>query len=684
MTGVTPVVSLSPTSINFGNQPVNTGSTVQSLTLTNTGTSNLTFAISKVGTNPGDFSVSFGSGTGCTSPLVPNASCVISVSFVPTTTGARSAIVRITDNASGSPHDVPISGTGIPAAPAVCLSSPSFTFGNQTVGTTSVAQTETVTNCGTANLVISSASVTGDFNRATACATVAPQATCTISLTFAPTATGTRNGNLTILSNAASSPDVVALSGTGVTTGATVLPTTLSFGSVTVGIQSAGQTVTVTNTGSLSLVVNTPTMSGTNPGDYSFGGVCGTVAPNSNCQYSVAFTPGGAGSRTATFNQTFGGGVATQTVALSGTGIAAVPVVQLVPTSINFGNVQQHTQSATQTITLTNTGNAVLNIASIAATGANAADMTVVSHCGATLAAGTPCTVDTSCTPSTTAAESANVTFTTDAASSPNNLALTCTGTAAPAPHIKTPLPTLTFPATQVGSTSGAQVATITNDGNANLVATFVTIAGSNPGDFLQSNNCTTVIPAASCAITVNFKPTAAGSRSASISIASNAASSPDSVTVSGTGVAGAPNMVIALTNINFGNQTVGVLSSPVVFTLSNTGTATATGVVVTITSGGNDYTVTDNCGGSIGAGGSCSAQVRFQPQQLCGQFAPANPSQCISNTHLGTVRVLSNTSQSPQTVSLQGTAIQVPPAGPVKVSMGGHMRVGGSIRINR
>jgi M6 family metalloprotease-like protein len=215
-----PSVSLSTTSVSFGNQPVGTTSAASAVTVANNGTGSLTFTGIAV---TGDFAVA-ASGTTCSTsaPVTASSNCVISVTFTPTATGSRSGSLTLTDNASGSPQVVGLSGTG--TAPSVNLSTTSVSFGNQPVGTTSAASAVTLTNSGTASLTFTGIAVTGDFAIAasgTTCGTSAPvaaSANCVINVTFTPTATGPLTGTLTITDNSngvAGSTQSVALSGTG-------------------------------------------------------------------------------------------------------------------------------------------------------------------------------------------------------------------------------------------------------------------------------------------------------------------------------------------------------------------------------------------------------------------------------------------------------------------------------------
>jgi hypothetical protein len=313
-----PAVTLTPTSLNFGDVATGVTSAVKSVTLKNSGKATLTItAITITGTNSGDFPET----STCTGTLAAGTTCLIKVQFKPSATGARSAAVSITDNAAGSPQQVPLSGTGTTAK----LSPTPLAFGTLAVGLTSAVKKVTLTNIGTTTLTISSIAVTGaeaaDFpETATTCASsLAAAASCTVSLTFKPSTTGARSANLTVTDNAAGSPQQVPLSGIGTT--AELTPTSLSFGSITVGTTSAAKTVTLKNVGTTAITITSITIAGTAAGDFALTNGCGSsLAASASCTLSVTFKPTTTGTRSATLKVADNAAGSPQTVSLSGTG----------------------------------------------------------------------------------------------------------------------------------------------------------------------------------------------------------------------------------------------------------------------------------------------------------------------------------------------------------------------------
>jgi hypothetical protein len=143
---------------------------------------------------------------------------------------------------------------------------------------------------------------------------------CKVSLTFTPTAIGTRKGTLSFNDDAPGNPQTVALTGTG--TQIALSPAPVKFGTVVVGQTSPSQNVTVTNVGATAVTFTSFSFGGAAPSDYLItNNTCGTsLAGGANCAVSVAFKPTASGARKATLKVADNGGGSPQTTALTGTG----------------------------------------------------------------------------------------------------------------------------------------------------------------------------------------------------------------------------------------------------------------------------------------------------------------------------------------------------------------------------
>jgi len=215
-------------------------------------------------------------------------------------------------------------------APEVALSSVSLDFGDRTVRTSSAPQAVTVTNTGNANLIFAAGAVTlsganaADFAlSADTCsgATIAPNATCSVSVTFTPSLFVMEAAGLTFTDNAPNSPQTLPLTGTGVPASIPnpdIVPTSVDFGGQLVGSTSAHQTVTVQNIGTATLTINSIAVIG----DFAQTNNCGSIlAENAFCTISVTFTPAAGGPRTGSILiKDSGGDTTQQSVSLVGAG----------------------------------------------------------------------------------------------------------------------------------------------------------------------------------------------------------------------------------------------------------------------------------------------------------------------------------------------------------------------------
>ncbi|MBV8945592.1 MAG: choice-of-anchor D domain-containing protein [Solirubrobacterales bacterium] len=545
-TGTAPTVALAPSSLTFGSQLVGTTSGAQTVTLTNSGTAPLTVSsISVTGANAGDFAEA----NSC--PIAPatlavNGSCTISATFAPTAAGGRTAAIQVADNAANSPQNVSLSGSGVAQAPAVTLSPTSVAFGSQQVGDTSSARSILLTNTGNASLSVGSIAIaganSGDFAQTNTCpSSLAAGANCTISVTFAPAAAGSRTASVQVSDNAGDSPQSAPLSGTGTAPGVSLSPTSLAFGSQLLGSTSTAQTVTLTNSGAAPLSINGISVTGANPGDFAESDNCpaapATLAANATCSVSITFSPAAAGSRAATVQITDNAANSPQSFSVSGTGATPAPAVTLSKSSLTFASQLTGTTSSAQSVTLTNSGTAALSLSGIAVTGANAGDFAETDNCPAapaTLAINATCSISVTFSPGASGSRTATVQVTDNAANSPQSFSLAGTGVA---PAVGLSPSSLAFGSQLIGLQSAPMTATVTNTGTAPLSISSIAIAGANGGDFAQTNTCPASLAVnANCTISVTFKPTTTGSRSASVAITDNAPNSPQSLALSGTG----------------------------------------------------------------------------------------------------------------------------------------------------
>jgi hypothetical protein len=417
---------------------------------------------------------------------------------------------------------------------AITLSATSLTFTAQQVGTQSAVQTITVGSSGSAPVIFGSLVATGDFTETDNCAgqTIAVGGSCSVQIVFAPTATGTRFGQLTIYANIASGQATVSLNGTGTTAAAILLtPLTLSFPSTIVNQTAASQNITVSNTGGTLATLSTPVLSG-NTGDFAlFANTCGaTLAAGTGCTLSITFTPTASGARSATLSVTDNAGTSsagTQTASLSGIGEAPATDT-LSAAAMNFTVQQIGTTSAAQTITLTNSGGVPLTL--IAAS-VPLGDFSVVNACGNSLAAHATCAFNITFSPTAVGPRTATLTITDQF----RYQTVTLSGTGIAGPGVSLTPVSLVYPATGVGLTALAQTLTLTNNGGVPLTVSSVAVS---PGFAIALNSCTTTLAVnAGCSLTIVFAPTAPGPIAGTLTFTDNAISGVQTTSLSGTGI---------------------------------------------------------------------------------------------------------------------------------------------------
>jgi hypothetical protein len=302
-------------SVDFGHQPTGATSGNRVVTVTNVApTSTPVSAIALHGANSGDFRITGGTCAGATVPT--DGACTVTVAFAPAAAGTKNATLSITPAGTGPAAVVGLTGIADPAsAPVATVTPGALAYGTVTAGTPSTLST-TVKNTGTAPLVVSAPTITGTGATAysvtaNTCTTVAPNATCTISVRYAPTALGSQVGNLVIPHNATGGSTTVSLTGAGAGSSFTLAPNPISFGTIDIN-RNKTQTVTVKNVGTVAGPVSTATITGTNAANFTVTGtgcIGTTLQPTKTCNLTVTFRPTAAQAYSA--NLVVGGNATT-------------------------------------------------------------------------------------------------------------------------------------------------------------------------------------------------------------------------------------------------------------------------------------------------------------------------------------------------------------------------------------
>jgi len=431
VSGGSGTVGFTASSLTFASTPVGASAGVQTLTFSNPTSAAITITGITASTNNPSFPETNTCGT-VPVTLAAGASCTFSVNFTPLATGALTGSIAVVDNATNSPQTATLSGTGAPDLGVADLEPQlGLTFGTTVVASTAATQSANLTNTGTGPLTISSVLISGtnagDFAETNTCGTsLAAAASCTITVSFTPAATGARAATLTVTDNSTTgTTQIIPLAGTAVATASPAVSlsaTSLTFTSGT------PQIVTVTNTGGSVVTLSGVTITGANASVFADNSTaCGTsIAVGGACNISVTFVPAGAsGTFAATLNIADNVTGSPQTVSLSGT---TAPVATFSPTSLTLTEGTLSTTSASSPITLTNSGTATMTGIAVTITGASSSNFGQTNTCGSTLTSGSSCTINVTFTPTASGSVSANVSVADSAAGSPQTVALTGNG----------------------------------------------------------------------------------------------------------------------------------------------------------------------------------------------------------------------------------------------------------------
>jgi hypothetical protein len=348
-------LTISPSVLFFGSQPLNTTSAPQTVAVSNSASSSgsIPLAIS-IAPNPASNLADYTESDDCGTALAPGSSCTINVTFIAGFPGTFPVQMQVTD----ASHFVVLSGN-VTGANTTTSSASVLAFTNQALGAPSSPQSITVTNATGVAINVASVNTTSQYTVSSdSCSTpgtIPVGGTCQVAVAFAPTLGGLVTGTLTVANDAVDGTLVIPLTGTGVLPVASVSGSSLDFGGNAVDQASQPKSVTVLNAGTVPLTFSAITISGTNASDFSSqsGTTCTTAAAlavGASCSVAVVFTPSAGGARSATLSIADFSSNSPHQVALTGSGtdfsISANPTT----TSISRGS------TASVTVTLTSQG----------------------------------------------------------------------------------------------------------------------------------------------------------------------------------------------------------------------------------------------------------------------------------------------------------------------------------------
>jgi len=598
-----PALSFDTAILSYG--PLEPGtSATKTAKLTNTGTAPAVFTLSKP--NP-DFAIV----SDCPTTLAVGGSCNVSVTFKAGAPRYQAGYTVVAQAQDGVRADLALTGStaGSPTTEPVAQLSytpAALAFGDIPTRHPASLQT-TLTNSGATAASIKGLQVghgSDSFNQTSDCGTsLAPGASCTVTVTFNATTPGPRSGWVaTTLTN--SMQALLPLTGTSQSAVLAVGPSTLQLGAVVLPGTSAVQSVSLANSGNMPLtglsVVNTDSRLAVGYGD-----CVETLAPAKGCTLRLQYAPTNDGAVSTSFQvRSANGGAATVNV------VGTAVKLSTSPSSLSFPATRVGTSSPVQSVTLTNNGQSPVSINSI---GVNAGrdQFSQSNSCGPSLLGGASCTLSVRYAPigvsaNTTAAHAGDIVVTSNG-SSVAHVGLSGSGVN---PQLDLSSWNLNFPETYVGQLSNPLSLIVRNVTEYPAAVTGLGVSQS-ASEFGQSNNCGTDLgPGTSCTVNVQFAPTLPGQRAGALSL----------VTSFGTynvglgGRAETPQLKLSTVSVPFPATNVGQLASPARFTLTNQSSDVAALSAMGISQAGTDFTQSTDCGTTLASGASCAVTIQFLP----------------------------------------------------------------------
>jgi hypothetical protein len=353
-----------------------------------------------------------------------------------------------------------------------------MSFPSTVVGSTSAAgdiSYVALQNTGTVPITVSNITISGEFLiYSNQCGTppvaIAPQGECNLYLQFAPTATGTRTGTLSITSSLSTTPVTVSLTGVGLsgTQGLVFSETSVTYPNTPVGsISSLQEPIQINNVGNAPVTFYRVNDNG---GDFHItsDGCSGTVVTNSNyCNVYVEFVPTQVGARSGTLTFVDSVTGSPQTVTLSGNGLADTQVAVLNPTTLVFSDTAVGTTGVEQAVTFYNSGDVPITITNVQSD--NSTEFPIASNgCTSSVSPGSSCYVYTQFTPAAAGTRSAHLSFTDSSPGSPHVALLTGLGLS-PTGSLEMNPTAIPFGTEAIGVSTATQQIQVTNPGDSTV-----------------------------------------------------------------------------------------------------------------------------------------------------------------------------------------------------------------------
>lgn len=568
--------------------------------------------------------------------LAPGASCPIAVQFTPSAKGERLAVLRADHSASELGSTAQLSGIGKPPTGLVRIKPGSLDFGTRGIDDTSPPQTVEVINEGSAPVDIGPITTTklaaGDYEVMThTCGTLAPDSSCTIDVEFTPLEEGVRDAILRVEHTGKDGLAAADLTGIGekVTPPLTINPSPVDFGEQTVGRTSPPQRAQVTNDGLVPAEITSVAVTRRDGLDFRLpvdGCTAMALLPGESCAVDISFTPSEPQHRDGILRVEDSLSETPATTHLTGTGVPP-GVAKLVfnPRAVNFGNQVVGVASPPRTVTLVNEGTAPVDVDDVRTTGRAADDYRITgTTCrGSRLEPAGRCTVDVRFVPATRGDRPARLAFDHSGMNSPVEAELTGTGVRDESRIVVLEPRVLDFGSRTVHDTSPPRRATLSNRGTLPIDVDEVTISGPAADDYeVTGKNCEGIRlePGASCPIDVEFTPSTADRRDATLGVAHSGPDGGSTSDLTGVGVAPPRAVTLEPDPVAFGDQVVNTTSPTRVARLTNRGTEPIdVGEVTKTRLAAPDFRIirTDCKGARLQPGASCTVSVRFRPSTL-------------------------------------------------------------------